>query len=263
MITLYTHPMSPCAQKVRITLAEKGLSYTARHIDLPGKENLEPWYLELNPLGVVPTLVDGDHAVIESSLVCEYIEEAYPDGPRLRPDAPHLRHRMRMWMKHVDNKLHPSCGAIQWPLAMRPRLMAMGDDQAMELLSRVVEKPRRDRQIRLYRDGLEAQDVRAAVRVYCDTIERMENDLKDGPWVLGDQFSLADIVLAPYFQTLLQYGWTGLYLDKSPGVSSWVERTTRRESWKIAVADEFSSAKTMELNQQGRKAWQTILSHAS
>ncbi len=263
MLTLYSHPMSPCAQKVRITLAEKGLDFETRHIDLPGKENLEPWYLKINPLGVVPTLVDGEHAVIESSLICEYIEEAYPDRPTLRPDAPYLRHKTRMWMKHVDNKLHPSCGAIQWPLAMRPRLMAMGDAKALELLSRVVEKPRRERQMRLFKDGLEAADVHTAVQIYCDTIRRMEADLEGGDWVLGAEFSLADIVLAPYFQTLLQYRWTKLYEDGFPRVTDWVARVTARESWRTAVARDFTDDKIIELNQQGGDAWPTILRHAS
>ena len=45
MIELYTHPMSPCAQKVRIVLSEKSLPWEGRHVDPPGKENLEPWYL--------------------------------------------------------------------------------------------------------------------------------------------------------------------------------------------------------------------------
>jgi len=262
MITLYTHPMSPCAQKVRITLAEKGLDYTAHQIDLPGKENLAPWYLKLNPQGVVPTLMDADHVVIESSLICEYIEEAYRGGTALRPDAAHLRHRMRMWMKHVDNKLHPSCGALQWPLAMRPRLLAMGEEKAAELLARVVEKPRRERQMRLYRDGLEAADVQGAVGVYCDTIDRMEADLASENWVLGEYLSLADIVLAPYFQTLLQYGWTGLYEDKHPRVTDWVRRVTSRPSWQVAVLSEFTDEKLAELKAQGGQAWTTIRRHA-
>ena len=59
MLELYTHPMSPCSQKVRIVLAEKSLDWEKRHVNLAEKENLSPEYLRLNPLGVVPTLVDG------------------------------------------------------------------------------------------------------------------------------------------------------------------------------------------------------------
>ena len=69
MLTLYTNPMSPCAQKVRIVLAEKGLEWTPVHVDLQNKQNLEPDYLKLNPLGVVPTLVDNGKPIIESSLI--------------------------------------------------------------------------------------------------------------------------------------------------------------------------------------------------
>ncbi len=263
MLTLYTHPMSPCAQKVRITLAEKGLDYRSVHIDLPGKENLEPWYLALNPTGVVPTLTDGHRVIIESSLICEYVEEAFPQPASLRPDEPHLRAEMRLWMKHVDNKLHPSCGALQWPLAMRPRLQAMGETKARALLDQVVETPRRERQKRLFDLGLEAPDVVSAVQVYCETITRMETALAGGDWVLGDRFSLADIVIAPYFQTLLQYGWTALYERDHPKVADWVARITSRASWQTAIADDFSSEKLVSLRAQGQDAWPTIQHHAA
>jgi glutathione S-transferase len=75
MLELYTNPMSPCAQKVRIVLAEKGLEWTPHQVSLKDKENLEPWYLELNPLGVVPTLVHDGKPVIESSIICEYLDD--------------------------------------------------------------------------------------------------------------------------------------------------------------------------------------------
>ena len=81
MLALYTHPMSPCAQKVRIVLAEKGLEWEKRHVSLPDKENLKPDYLKLNPLGVVPTLVDDERPIIESSIICEYLEDKFPDPP--------------------------------------------------------------------------------------------------------------------------------------------------------------------------------------
>lgn len=85
-LILYTHPMSPCAQKVRIVLTEKSLCWESRYVDLPGKENLTEAYLKLNPLGVVPTLVEDGHSIIESSIICEYLEDRFPT-PRLRPDS--------------------------------------------------------------------------------------------------------------------------------------------------------------------------------
>jgi glutathione S-transferase len=135
MLELYTHPLSPCAQKVRMVLAEKNLDWQRRHISLADKENLEPWYLKLNPLGVVPTLVDGGRPVIESSIICEYLEDAYPEI-RLCPEGLHERADMRFWMKHVDNKLHPSCGAIQWPLIMRDKLMLLDEVEQQAILNK-------------------------------------------------------------------------------------------------------------------------------
>lgn len=202
MLELYTHPMSPCAQKVRIVLAEKGLDWTGHHISLPDKENLEPWYLQLNPLGVVPTLVHEGRPVIESSIICEYLEDAFPEHA-LRPGDSYQVARMRFWMKHVDVKLHPACGTIQWPMVMRPRLMEKSEAERNEILERIPEKPRRERQKRLVKYGLDAPDVADAVRTYRRTILDMEAALAEHPWIVGDSFSLADVSLAPYFQTLL------------------------------------------------------------
>ena len=111
MLELYTHPMSPCAQKVRIVLAEKGLDWKKHHIDLPNKENLRPEYLKLNPLGVVPTLVHDGRPVIESSIICEYLNDAFPHTPLMPADV-YAASQIRFWMKHVDTKLHPSCARI-------------------------------------------------------------------------------------------------------------------------------------------------------
>src|SRR5215204_1756692 len=105
MLELYTHPQSPCAQKVKIVLAEKGLAWTKHHVNLPEKENLRPEYLKLNPLGVVPTLVHNGRPVIESNIICEYLDEAFPQQ-HLVPSDPYLAAQVRFWMKHVDGKLH-------------------------------------------------------------------------------------------------------------------------------------------------------------
>ncbi len=163
MLELYTHPMSPCAQKVRIVLAEKGLEWKKHHVNLQQKENLHPDYLKLNPLGVVPTLVHDDKPVIESSIICEYLEDTFPQHSR-RPEDSYRRAGMRYWMKHVDVKLHPSCGTLQWPMVMRDALMELPEKERQAILDRIPEKPRRERQKRLVQFGLDAPDVGDAVR---------------------------------------------------------------------------------------------------
>ena len=89
MLKLYNAAHSTCSQKVRICLAEKGLPFEDIKLDLgKAKEHLRPDYLKINPNGVVPTLVDGDDIIIDSSVICEYLEEKYPDVPLLRRTIP-------------------------------------------------------------------------------------------------------------------------------------------------------------------------------
>src|SRR5690348_2365504 len=81
MRTLYHLPLSPFSRKVRLVLAEKRLPF-----DLRAEKVWErrPEYLELNPAGTVPTLVEDNGLVIpDSAVICEYLEDAYPDTPLL------------------------------------------------------------------------------------------------------------------------------------------------------------------------------------
>lgn len=257
-LKLYTHPMSPCAQKVRIVLTEKNLEWQKVHVDLPGKANLEPEYLKLNPLGVVPTLVDDGRPVIESSIICEYLEDKFPK-PDLRPSDPYQVANMRFWMKHIDNKVHPSCGALQWPLVMADKLKTMSEDEKQKMIDRVVEKPRRERQRRLLKLGYEAPDVVDAVGVYEKTIADMDDLLSSQAWLAGDKFSLADAAMAPYFQTLFQFGWNEWYADREH-VADWCERCRARASYRVGVATDFSADKLKDLAVRGAPAWTKIQS---
>lgn len=256
MLELYTHPMSPCAQKVRIVLADKQLDWEKRHVELADKENLSPAYLKLNPLGVVPTLVDDGQPVIESSIICEYLDDKFPK-PELRPEDPQQRARMRFWMKHVDIKVHPSCGALQWPLLMADKLKQLSEAEMNAIIDKVVEKPRRERQRRLLKHGYDAPDIRDAVATYEKTIADMDHLLGSQDWIAGDRFSLADAAMAPYFQTLYQFGWTDWYLSRK-NVASWYERCMNRPSYQTGVAADFSAEKLAELNRKGEEPWRKI-----
>jgi glutathione S-transferase len=95
MLTLYDFGNSVCCQKVRITLVEKRLEWQAIRVDLFKSEQYEPSYLKLNPKGVVPTLVHDGTPVIESTLICEYLDETFPDPP-LMPKHAADRTRVRL-----------------------------------------------------------------------------------------------------------------------------------------------------------------------
>jgi glutathione S-transferase len=165
---------------------------------------------------------------------------------------------MRLWMKHVDNKLHPSCGALQWPLVMADKIRQLPEDEQARLIDQVPEKPRRERQRRLLKFGYDAPDVADGVQVYEQTIADLDVLLERQPWIAGEEFSLADASMAPYFQTLYQFGWQGWY-ESRPRVADWYQRVCKRRSYIEGVAADFSAGKLAELRERGRSAWQKII----
>jgi glutathione S-transferase len=253
MLELYTHPMSPCAQKVRLALEEKSLDWRAHPVDLAQKENLRPEYLKLNPKGVVPTLVHDGVPIVESSVICEYLEDAFP-ATRLSPNSALAKAGMRLWMKHVDEKLHAAMAALQWTLLMRPALLEKSPAEAEALIARVPDKARRERQTRLYRQGLDAPDVADGVHVYDHTLEDMERVLADSDWLAGGGYSLADIAVVPYFQTLIQFGWAAFY-EHRPRVSAWLQRCLARPAYDKAIRSGLDPAVLSRLAGRGAEAW--------
>ena len=111
MITLYHHGSSVCAAKVRIVLAEKSLPWEGMYVDILRGDQFDPAYMKLNPKAVVPTLIHDGKVIIESSVICEYLDEAFPDPP-LKPANPEHRAAMRLWTKAVDEFLHPACAEL-------------------------------------------------------------------------------------------------------------------------------------------------------
>ena len=107
MLELYHHGTSVCAAKPRIVLAEKGIEWKGHYVDILAGEQFKPEYMKLNPNAVVPTLVHDGHVIIESTVICEYIDEFFPNPP-LKPDNPADRAQMRIWTKRIDEQVHPA-----------------------------------------------------------------------------------------------------------------------------------------------------------
>src|SRR5260370_9154942 len=101
MLELYHNIISTCSQKVRLCFAEKGLTYVDRHIEFSERGHLSPEYLKLNPNGVVPTLVHDGNPVIDSSVILEYLDEAFPETS-LPPANLVERARMRAWLRYFE-----------------------------------------------------------------------------------------------------------------------------------------------------------------
>ncbi len=121
MLELYHHGSSVCAAKVRLVLAEKGLEWKGHYIDILKGEQFDPDYIKLNPKAVVPTLVHDGKVLTESTLICEYLDDAFP-APSLKPADPYARWQMRIWTKAVDDQVHPACAELTFSSTHRHTL---------------------------------------------------------------------------------------------------------------------------------------------
>jgi len=158
MRTLYKAGNSICTQKVLITLREKGLQWDEHNINLFLNQQYDPAYLKLNPKGVVPTLVDDDIAIIESTLICEYLDDRYPE-PSLRPADAALRARMRLWGKAIDEGIFEATREISFSAMFREKMKAMSEEQRAARFRNVGDPQKRDRFMSVYAEGTDSRFV--------------------------------------------------------------------------------------------------------
>ncbi|NJN87400.1 MAG: glutathione S-transferase family protein [Leptolyngbyaceae cyanobacterium SL_7_1] len=111
MLTFYYHPLSPIARRVWLALLEKQLPFEAVLVNLATGEQKQPDYLALNPFHHVPTLVDGDLAVIESLAILDYLEAHYPT-PSLMPSTSQAIAQMRMVQQVSVNEIVPKFAVL-------------------------------------------------------------------------------------------------------------------------------------------------------
>lgn len=99
---LYESKISPNSRRVRVYLAEKGLTVEGVDVDIMAGENLEDTYLAINPVGLVPVLELGDGTnLTESSAICRYLEELHPDPPLMGSTALE-KAKVDMWERKAD-----------------------------------------------------------------------------------------------------------------------------------------------------------------
>lgn len=106
MRTLYTFFRSSTSYRVRIALSLKGLDWEQRYVSLPRMEHRDPAYLDVNPQGLVPALVEDGHVLAQSLAIIEYLDEAYPEPPFLPKDL-YERAYVRRLSQIIGCDIHP------------------------------------------------------------------------------------------------------------------------------------------------------------
>lgn len=231
---LYHAPISTCSQKVRLVLAEKQLGFESEFVDLTQGEQFRPDYLAKNPAGVVPTLEDGDRVLVESTLINEYLDDAYRDVA-LRPEAAGDRHTMRLWCKKVD-ELHPACGIQTYAIGIRPGLVKRAPEEVNALIDAIPDPARRAVRRSVVEHGVEAPEFSGAYSAHIRLFDLADGALSRTPFLVGNALTLADTALLPYVLRADHLGLEGLLNGRS-GLLAWYERMQARPSFQVAVAD--------------------------
>lgn len=260
MLELYHHGSSVCAAKVRFALAEKKVAPDEMHyIDILKGEQFDPDYLKINPKAVVPALVHDGNIINESTVICEYVNDAF-EGPSLVPDNPLARAQMRLWEKAVDEQLHPACGELTFVCCHRHIVKRLGEEKLREFLSSTpdqsVTSTWRERKKEIVRLGFDAPGIEDKIRMYDGYLFKMEEALEQHKWLAGDTFSLADIALTPYVNRLDMLSMSGMWTNgRLPQVEAWFDRIKAMDSFEPSFLHWCPEELTKDLKTFGAQSW--------
>jgi glutathione S-transferase len=256
MLALYHNDMSSCSQKVRICLAEKGLQWESRHLDLRAGEHQQDWYVKLNRRAVVPTLIDGDIVVPESNVINEYLEERFPDPP-LAPADPPGRAGIRLWTKQLDEDVHDACLAIlSFGIAFRHQYLARGE-AGVRMLGQIPNIFKRERRRDVIEKGLASIHFEIAVNRMMLLLGEMEEALARHAWLAGADYTIADAAFTPYVARLEHLDILGLTAGK-PHVTDWYARVKQRPSYQDAITRWENADYLSLMKARGREAWPQV-----
>ena len=211
MIILYDHPLSPYGQKVKIALREKGVAFETVSPGGLGAGGAAGDFAKANPRAEVPTLVDGDVAVFDSTVILEYLEDAYPT-PALLPMGAADRARVRTIEEVMDTHFEP----INWGLSeLRWFKRAQGDQAA----------------------AIEA----AAARQLAGFFAWLERQLGEREWFNGEAFGWGDLAVIPFLN-----GSAGQGHPPPAGsqLAAWQARANARPSVSDTTAEIAAMART-------------------
>jgi glutathione S-transferase len=229
MLRLYHAWASTCSQKVRLALAEKELDYDGVVLNLRRFEQLAPDFLHLNPQGVVPVLVHDGFVVCESTIINDYLEDAFPERP-LRPADAKGRARVAMWNRFVDDVPTMAIKKPSYQKNLRPMLRTLSDAEIDDAVSRMPNPENARRWRDAARGGIPAEELAAAAADLRRMLDRMQETLACSQWLAGDDYSLADVNMAPFVHRLASFPEYDLDRDW-PAVGVWYGRLKARPAF--------------------------------
>lgn len=231
--------LSSASRRVRLCLEEKKLPYESVAVDLGRQEQHAPAFLAMNPNGVVPALeLAPGRFLHESATICEYLDEAHPEPP-LRPADPYQRAVMRNFVRWTDEKSLPNLLILNWSLMLQPAAQQWSEEELQQKLARIPTAERREAWVRIARKPYTDEEKAQALQKLLALVDKMEAMLQDGPWLVGDRYSLADIAAVPFIARIAEIEPEALAAAARPRVHAWWQAVQQRPAFAAARLQRF------------------------
>ncbi|MBY0393364.1 MAG: glutathione S-transferase family protein [Novosphingobium sp.] len=235
MLKLYSFGPAANSMKPLLTLFEKGLPFEKNRLDPAKFEHHTDWFKAINPRGQVPALVDGEHVITESTVICEYLEDEYPTEVKLRPDTSYGRAQMRVWTKWVDEYFCWCVSTIGWHRYVGNMVKGLSDAEFEEKVKAI---PVVEQQVkwRRAREGFPQDMLDEEMRKIAYSVERLDAHLREHEWLVPGQYTLADICNFAIANGM-QVGFAELVnKEKTPGLVRWIDQIKARPAVKQMYA---------------------------
>lgn len=207
-LVVYGVPLSPFVRKLRLCLAEKALNYDLK-IVMPF--NQPEWFLEMNPLGRIPVLKDGDLVLSDSSVICHYLEDRNPASLNLLGRNVEQKAQVRWLEKYADYEL----AALTTFTVFRNRVLNPSMGKACD-----------------------EADVKSAMEEKLPKhFDYLQSTLGDNDFLVGNAISLADIAFAAQMASM-EHGGEVLDAERWPQLAALYERVKSRPSMEDMFAAE-------------------------
>lgn len=248
-LKLYALGPSICSQRARLIIEEKQLSYDEHTVDFSKAENLEPWFLEINPRGVVPAITENDQSLFDSYTIMLYVNNQFV-GPELTPNDDAAYDDMIASMKRAD---HFPVRDFAYRFSLQDdtdywRIM-MYDHVKVARAKYPELKHIYDKKIEDYESmekTAKSEADMAALEADCNKVmDDLDAALAKHKWIVSDEFSLADISWVPIFMRLSMMGIQIYGEDLRPNINRFILQWMERPTFKTAIEGHY-----MDMNDQ-------------
>lgn len=234
-LKLYHAEPAANSLKALIPLKEKGLQFESVYVDLHKFEQHEPWFVALNPEGQVPVLVHHGDIITHTTVISEYLEDAFPDALPLRPADPLGKARMRYWNKFVDEHVMNYVSMHGWHRMVGVIARSIDGGEFEKLMARIPLPDQRKKWMTA-RSGFSETDLAHATQKIEYAVDKVEKQLAVTKWVAGESYTLADINFYCMCGMMVERMFPEMEIAKrAPRLVAWRERMNAREGVKEAL----------------------------